>query len=202
MQGINYVGIEMNEKAHNYAKAWAAEVNSIANGSSFTYVRGTHKLLCEQNLSGFPSILYDTILVSEVIEHVPSSEISSLVQRLDCALRPGGKIIITVPNRFHLRNTVRHIFGLGVLKMDVDHVIRFGRNPASFEYTYDEFKKEVIDATVLHDYDMIYFKSELLYFPMEKTIAKFIAPYSILRHWIIEIFPALGCHFVYVFKKK
>ena len=47
----------------------------------------------------------------------------------------------------HLSNMARDFFGMNLVKMDVDHVTRVERNPPSFEYTLDEFEKEIIRGT-------------------------------------------------------
>ena len=198
---INFVGIEKSENAHLYAKKWADEINGMVE-NAFKYYHGSHLKLCNTSDEMFRPEKFDVVIISEVLEHIDSNLLSDFIQRLDCVLKRGGKIIITVPNRMHLRNMARSFFGMNLVKMDVDHVARVERNPPSFEYTLDEFEKEIIRGTKLKFYKQIYFQSELVYFPIEKMLSSFIAPYSIVRQWIVTLFPSVGCHFVFALEKN
>lgn len=41
---------------------------------------------------------YDTILMLQVFEHIPRDQYKSVVKKLNSILKPGGKLIMTVPN--------------------------------------------------------------------------------------------------------
>lgn len=45
-------------------------------------------------------ITADVIIASEVLEHIPSEEMDETLEMLYSKLRPGGKILVTVPNGF------------------------------------------------------------------------------------------------------
>ena len=200
-KGINFLGIEKSEDAYTYASKWANEINDIMENDAFKYYHGSHFQLCNASSEMFKPGKFDVVIISEVLEHVDSNLLEDFVRRLDCVLKTGGKIVITVPNRMHLRNMARDFFRMNLVKMDADHVTRVERNPPSFEYTLGEFEKEIIRGTKFKFYKQIYFRSELVYFPMEKVLSALIAPYSIVRQWIVTLFPSVGCHFLFVLEK-
>ena len=56
----------------------------------------------------------DVVIASEVLEHVPDEEMDSVFQAVRGALRPGGRLLITVPNGFGWFELERALWGLGI----------------------------------------------------------------------------------------
>lgn len=59
---------------------------------------------------------YDAIILSEVLEHLETSEVDILLDEIKSLLNPGGKLLLTVPNGygcFELENYIWYKFGLG-----------------------------------------------------------------------------------------
>ena len=51
-------------------------------------------------------------------------------------------------------------------------------------------------------YKVLEFTPSVLYFPCEKQIKSFISPQSPLREYLIQAFPQLSSHFIYLLQLK
>lgn len=52
------------------------------------------------NVQDLLNASFDIILATEVFEHIEKSDIDEIIEMLDQKLKPGGKLIVTVPNGF------------------------------------------------------------------------------------------------------
>ena len=80
-------------------------------------------LNCNLN-SGLPfdDHSFDVVVITEVLEHLPYTDITlSEIQRI---LKPGGKIVGSVPNATRLRNRLRFL-SKGIVEKDPTHLIHF-----------------------------------------------------------------------------
>jgi SAM-dependent methyltransferase len=57
----------------------------------------------------FPDATFDVVVAGELLEHIPRPD--SLVGEARRVLRPGGRVVGSVPNAFRLRNRLRFLAG-------------------------------------------------------------------------------------------
>ncbi len=98
-------------------------------------------------------------------------------------LTPDGRALITVPNRAHLRNRARELFGQPTVLMDPTHLR---------EYSIDE-ARVLLDGSPLRS---LRFSAALLYFPKERFLARWLPPEDPLRGLIVRRAPQLASHFL------
>ena len=66
---------------------------------------GVHAVVASAEQPPFPSNTFDAVYAGEVIEHLPHPELA--LQRWVQLLRPGGRLVVTTPNRRHLLTRAR-----------------------------------------------------------------------------------------------
>src|SRR3989338_4535253 len=54
--------------------------------------------------------MFDYILLLDVIEHFPLHEQENVIQELTRILKPGGKLILSIPNMAHLSSRIMFLF--------------------------------------------------------------------------------------------
>ena len=62
--------------------------------------------------------VYDLITLNDVLEHIPTTEVMGLLKALRSALRPGGTLVIRVPN-------IANLFASYSRYLDITHVAGF-----------------------------------------------------------------------------
>lgn len=55
----------------------------------------------------YPANFFDLVLFCEIIEHLHAYPPVAVLQKISIVLRPGGHLLITTPNRQHLKNLAR-----------------------------------------------------------------------------------------------
>ncbi len=70
----------------------------------------------------FEDSSFDVVVITEVLEHLPYTDIT--LSEINRILKPGGKIVGSVPNATRLRNRLRFLF-TGVVELDPTHLIHF-----------------------------------------------------------------------------
>ncbi len=83
-----------NIKAVDISPEVANACNGVLPGST-TLVSDTTEFLREQKEA------YDLVLMLHTLEHVPKDTVLSLLRAIHVALRPGGKLVVEVPNCEH-----------------------------------------------------------------------------------------------------
>lgn len=134
----------------------------------------------------FPNNNFDLVIASEVIEHL-DSDVKALKHLYDY-LPKGGFLVLTVPNKWQLRNCFRRLFGLPLVLMDKTHKIEYGFR--QIEKLCNEVDFEVVNRV-----------SSVMYFPFESVVKRFVRVDGWLRRWLVKIFPKFGSHFILVLKK-
>jgi SAM-dependent methyltransferase len=100
------------------------------------------------NIANEPAIAgggrYDLIIMLEVIEHIPEPPYVTL-KKLKAILDAGGRIFLTTPNLFRLRNTARMIMGRDFL--DEFQIAEAGQGLGhQMEYSAEHFSWQVRKA--------------------------------------------------------
>jgi SAM-dependent methyltransferase len=99
---------------------------------------------------------FDTIIFSEVIEHLPIPG-HVVLERLRRSLKPGGVLICTTPNLYRLRNVVYMALGREIFcpfRMPVDrglgHVLEYSRDHLLWQFHEAGFRDVTIDLRHYH----------------------------------------------------
>lgn len=100
---------------------------------------GITLLKCDLRNSVLPleSESVDSILFTEVIEHIPNPEF--LIKELHRVLKPQGKLIITTPNIGNLANRIRHLLKLPIYPSS-EHMGERAEQQHVHEYTMHELQ--------------------------------------------------------------
>jgi 2-polyprenyl-3-methyl-5-hydroxy-6-metoxy-1,4-benzoquinol methylase len=175
---LDYTGIDLAEAEIAFASAWAR-----AERPSFRYLRGALESF------DFRGGTFDLVILSEVLEHVPAPEVHGLLQRAVDLLAPGGKLLVTVPNHWTLRNRARRLLRRPTVLMDRTHLREFDLVGA--RHLLDD-----VPVTVRR------FDAAVLYFPKERLVAKILAPGGAIRREVARRFPALASHFLLLAEKR
>lgn len=171
-EDIALVGLDLGEDEITVASAWAA-----AHRPEWRYAR--------QSLedAALPAASFDLVVLSEVLEHMPEEVVDATLHEVARVLTPDGKALITVPNRAHLRNRAREIFGQPTVLMDPTHLR---------EYSIAE-ARALLDESPLR---LLRFAARLLYFPKERFLSRWLPPEDPLRGFIVRRAPQLASHFL------
>ena len=130
---------------------------------------------------------FDFVLCSELLEHLKDD--SKFIEKLKHFVKPGGYVLITVPNIQQLRNRFRGLFGLKPIFMDRTHLR---------EYTRKEIETLIENSGL----DVLEMHRIVIYFPFENIIKVFIRPRSRIRRSILRLLPDAASHFIYLCKAK
>src|SRR5512143_2005439 len=68
----------------------------------------------------FRDCVFDLVILKDILEHLIDPE--ALATEAKRVLRPGGRIVISVPNHFYLPFRMRILFGKGLLWRSIGHV--------------------------------------------------------------------------------
>lgn len=169
---LDYTGIDLAENEIAFASKWAATERP-----SFHYKRGVFTDF------DFPMGSFDLVLLSEVLEHVPEPDVHSMLDRALALLAPGGRLLVTVPNHWTVRNRARRLFGKPTVWMDRSHLREY--DLASARSLFDGL------PVTLRRFD-----AAVLYFPKEQWAARVLAPEGTARRVIASRFPFLASHFL------
>jgi 2-polyprenyl-3-methyl-5-hydroxy-6-metoxy-1,4-benzoquinol methylase len=175
---VSLLGIDASEAEIAYARAWAE-----AHGRRYRYERA------DILIADFPERGFDLVILSEVIEHVPEDRVAAILARAIAALRPGGHLLLSVPNRLTLRNRARALLLLPPVLMDKTHLR---------EYTKDE-----ADALVARlPLRTVAARAAVLYFPQEPVVARVLPAEAPLRRRIVAGWPGAASHFIYLLRRE
>lgn len=175
---LDYEGMDLGDDEIAFAREWASRERP-----TFRYTLGRFA-----DRPPEPEA-FDLILMSEVLEHMPEPEVRETLAKAAASLAPGGALLITVPNRLHLRNRVRRLLGKPAVWMDPTHLR---------EYDLDE-AKHLIDGLPLA---LRRFEPAILYFPKEPLVARLIPPASPIRERLIARVPRIASHFAMLAEKR
>ncbi len=121
----------------------------VANGNRITGVDvdGDAISKCRSRLEGanllianlndtlpFSSGCFDVVILTEVLEHLPYSEIT--LSEITRILRPGGILVGSVPNATRMRNRLRFLT-TGIVELDRTHLKHFSK--ATLEVLLEKF---------------------------------------------------------------
>lgn len=141
---------------------------------------------------------YDTVCSFQVLEHVP--DVKSFIESMVHCLRPGGTLIIGVPNNdtFLAGNPLPS----KVLNMPPHHVGLWDKNSLTkirhiFDLELLEILMEPLQDAQLHTYSAFrikkFVKSQLIFrilvkFKMINIVAKFVKKEKVIGHTIVAIY--------------
>lgn len=106
-----YIGTDLSETAIEQAS------QSYKDCPNFKFVAMNAEKL------DFPDCEFDLFIAKEVIEHIPDAEAS--LREAFRVLKPGGKLVITSPNRDSLHLRINRKLGKPDFKCSIDHVKEF-----------------------------------------------------------------------------
>jgi len=86
--GYDVVGIDLDRESIDYGR-------DLLRGQGLDPMR-----LRDADLNELADASMDTIIASEVLEHIGSPELGTILRTLNSKLRPGGCLLVTVPNGF------------------------------------------------------------------------------------------------------
>lgn len=160
-RGFSIVGIDI-------SYSFLALARKALNQEGFS----SHLIVSDATNLPFPQEAFNFCLCSEVIEHVREPE--SLFKEINRVLKPGGKLILTTPNRLSLGRTI--VIVRSMLKQE-----KFISHDAHVkEYMYYEMSKIC----------QKFFKLKALYYTEAFTISKdvsfFKAPFGKICNFIVS----------------
>jgi 2-polyprenyl-3-methyl-5-hydroxy-6-metoxy-1,4-benzoquinol methylase len=83
-------------------KGWnttAIDTSRVYIENAKSYATETHAGDAISVLSKIPSELYDLAILLEIVEHMPKMQGQTLIEQASRVLKPGGKLIISTPNK-------------------------------------------------------------------------------------------------------
>lgn len=89
--GASVVGVDPDGPSVHAARRRLRDVKA-SGSTSFSHVRETHRL-------PFPDSVFDVVMCYQVLEHILPSQRRSHVQEMWRVIRPGGHLLVSVPNR-------------------------------------------------------------------------------------------------------
>src|SRR5262245_22491235 len=96
-------------------KTTAIDTSSVNIESAKTYADETHAGDAISVLSEIPNSCYDLAILLEVIEHMPKIHGQTLIEQASRVLKPGGKLIISTPNKLSPEGLGEYYWGEKVL---------------------------------------------------------------------------------------
>lgn len=129
--------------------------------------------------------VYDTIVLQEVLEHLPLPETDNAIpflQRVQRFMHDESTLIVSVPNFHRLTNLLTH-------------------NPKYLDETHNtEYWDGYLDLIVPNiKYRIVEKHYWLLYLPFEKYIGWLVPDF--IRNWILKRRPTWASHIIYIIKK-
>jgi 2-polyprenyl-3-methyl-5-hydroxy-6-metoxy-1,4-benzoquinol methylase len=171
------VGVDIAEDEIETATKWARD-----NRPNYRYVMGRVEDL------DIPPDWADITIVSEVLEHIPESEVPKLLSAAIRLTDPRGRILVTVPNYRQLRNRARRLIGLKGVFMDADH---------DREYTIESARSTLGQAGL----EIISEQGAVVYGPFERWAQQLIPAESKARAIVAHTWPAVASHLIYLCAK-
>jgi 2-polyprenyl-3-methyl-5-hydroxy-6-metoxy-1,4-benzoquinol methylase len=176
-ESLDYTGVDISAEAIAFADGWAAQ-----HRPTYRYLQ---KTLWD---CAFSSEHFDLVLLSEVIEHIPEQEVEGTLQEIERLLCPGGYLLLTVPNRWQVRNRIRWLLGKELVWMDPTHLR---------EYSLREIRA-LVRALPLTERA---FRPAVLYLPCETMLSRWIRPEGVLRRRLIRLCHGIASHFIFLLQK-
>jgi len=99
VKGVNYIGIDISEKMLAIAKK---RINTLDKKD------GVHFLIADATKMPFPDNLFDKILCSEVLEHIPRWD--QAIGEFARTIKNNGILVITTPNQYSMYGITRKIY--------------------------------------------------------------------------------------------
>lgn len=176
---LEYWGVEPLEEAVLYAQAWAIR----AQRRRFTYINAPF------SLGVLGQKKFDLIVMSEVLEHLPETEIEKFMRDIPLLINRRGYLLVSVPNRNTPRNLARRMCRLPHAMMDPTHI--------------REYSMEEACALVSRfNFPVVRTHCAVLYFPFESRMRKILHPAGGLRTLIIRALPRIASHFIFVLRRS
>lgn len=132
---------------------------------------------------------FDLIVLSEVIEHIPSEALPAIFATTHKLLKPSGRLLVSVPNKWTWRNRCRSLFGMPLAVMDKTHLREYSLAEARGEMSRFPFTTEV-------------FKAAVAYFPLESYVRRLVPEQSGIRRWLVSLFPGTASHFIFLLSPR
>jgi 2-polyprenyl-3-methyl-5-hydroxy-6-metoxy-1,4-benzoquinol methylase len=104
---IGYAKGSLSDNLSEYKniKKFGIDMHQRSNGDSLTFIRHD----CNLGLPDFGTLLFDVVFAGEVIEHIFDDR--GFLKQIYAILKPGGILVMTVPNLFFLFNRLTFAFG-------------------------------------------------------------------------------------------
>ena len=165
---------------------------------------------------------FDAIIASEVLEHIPDPELEIVLDLLTAKLKPGGRLLVTVPNgygwfewesflwyrlrlgqwleKLQLLRVVRKLKDLLVgTYLDATHVSTLDSSPHVQRFTTGRLRQR-LQAHGLDVYDLR--GSVLFAGPFSHTLFTGIRPLMALNIWLGKSLPCLAAGFYAAARKR
>lgn len=126
---------------------------------------------------------FPVVAISEVIEHLDDDRLA--LQKACRHIRPGGWLVLTVPNTDRFHNRLLRLLGRRPFLMTPDH---------KREYTVTGAQRLLADLGL----SVVRWRGIWFDFPRPYWVEKYISPYSKLRSALAALFPRWATFFLFV----
>jgi len=164
---------------------------------------------------------YDVVIASEVLEHIPDNELDEIIRLLKNKIKPGGKLLLTVPNGygwFELESFIWNKMGIGILLTkskiiniitilknlmigkytDANHPSTLSSSPHVHRFTFNSIQKRLIK----HGFEIIEARGSVLFCgPFSNMLFTGIKPVMDFNIWLGKKFPSLASG-IYISARK
>jgi SAM-dependent methyltransferase len=127
----------------SYVKIDAIDISEKAIDYAIKAIPGVNFFVADATLYKPKDILYDAIILNNIYEHVENPLL--LLNNLKLLLKKDGKIIISTPNRYHIKNIIRTLLGLSI-SVPKYHVTEYSIGQIYDHHAFCDLKIERIIA--------------------------------------------------------
>jgi 2-polyprenyl-3-methyl-5-hydroxy-6-metoxy-1,4-benzoquinol methylase len=172
---IGYAPGGLTDKLSEYKnlKKYAIDIHQRSTGNGLTFIRHD----CNLGLPDLGGALFDVVFAGEVIEHIFDDR--NFLKQIYALLKPGGVLVLTVPNLFFLINRLTFAFG---------RIPRF----ACLPYHYHFYDKKTI-AQLARDSGFSVLRISSSHILVSTRRNKILGR---MCEFLGDIFPSLGAHLI------
>lgn len=123
----------------------AIDISQTAINLASQEITGVNFLIADAATYSSNGILYDAIVLNNIYEHVESP--IQILNNLRSLLKKDGVFIISTPNRYHLKNTIKILVG-GSIKIPAYHITEYSIGQIYDYHNYCNLQIEKIVSPV------------------------------------------------------